>query len=82
MIDVLFFAGLKQQVGTEKLSIERGHCQTVAQLRDKLIESHPDWQTPLTSNSVKVAVNQTLANVHTTINDHDEVAFFPPMTGG
>lgn len=40
------------------------------------------WQRALESDSLNIAVNQELADVNTPVNSGDEVAFFPPVTGG
>jgi len=47
-----------------------------------LINLYPQWQPILAEKKWLVAVNQAMANMHTSVSDNDEVAFFPPVTGG
>jgi molybdopterin synthase sulfur carrier subunit len=54
----------------------------VTGLREKLIELHPAWLEFLASDKLLFSVNQTLVKASHAIQDGDEVAFFPPVTGG
>ena len=82
MISVLFFAQLREQLQCEKLSLELPADSKVAGLREKLIEHHPAWREFLASDTLLFSVNQTLVKASYPIQDGDEVAFFPPVTGG
>lgn len=82
MIRVLFFAQLREQLQCENLSIELPADLSVTDLREKLIELHPTWLEFLASDKLLFSVNQTLVKTSHIIQDGDEVAFFPPVTGG
>ncbi|UTA46759.1 molybdopterin converting factor subunit 1 [Simiduia sp. 21SJ11W-1] len=82
MIEVKFFASLRDQLGTDALSLEAHKITTAAEVRAQLIANHPHWQTPLSAENLLVAINQTMGNFSTSVHDGDEVAFFPPVTGG
>mgnify|MGYP001348914616 FL=1 len=82
MIRVLFFAQLREQLQCENLSLGLPADLSVAGLREKLIELHPTWLEFLTSDKLLFSVNQTLVKASHPIQDGDEVAFFPPVTGG
>lgn len=82
MIKVLFFARLREQLDCAELQLAADHVTDVNALRRKLLEHHPGWQEFLVNRQILVAVNQTLAKDDCMINDGDEVAFFPPVTGG
>lgn len=82
MIKVLFFAKLREQLGCEGIEMDGREINTVAELRRQLIEQHPHWAALLNDKNLLVAVNQTLAKAEHPINVDDEVAFFPPVTGG
>lgn len=79
---VLFFARLREQVGTERLDLEAPYPVTVAALREQLTQKGEPWARALSDNKLLVAVNQAMAHPDTPLKAGDEVAFFPPVTGG
>ncbi|MGY0591836.1 MAG: molybdopterin converting factor subunit 1 [Paraglaciecola chathamensis] len=81
MIQVLFFGQLKDQVKMPSVKVEEA-VTSVGELKKTLGVMHPQWQQYLSKDSILVAVNQTIGNDQTVLNDGDEVAFFPPVTGG
>lgn len=83
MITVLFFAGLREAVGTssETLALPAG-VSTVSALRDHLAARGEKWQALAGTKNLRAAVNQDMVPLMTAIKDGDEVAFFPPVTGG
>jgi molybdopterin synthase sulfur carrier subunit len=52
---------------------------TVAQLRKKLVDKYGECHFP---DNILCAVNQEIANDEVVVSDSDEVAFYPPVTGG
>ena len=83
MINVLFFAQVRELLGTAKLSLEASEqTQTAEALRATLAATDDKWAKVLTSDKLLVAVNQTISQWDTPVNDGDEVTFFPPVTGG
>jgi molybdopterin synthase sulfur carrier subunit len=82
VITVLFFAQLREQLQCEKLNLALPADLTITALREQLIELHPTWLEFLTSDKLLFSVNQTLVKASHIIQDGDEVAFFPPVTGG
>ncbi len=84
VVKLLYFASLREQVGSsgESLDLPLG-VASVATLREHLIARGGVWQSALAGNrALRVAVNQDLAVATTAIKEGDEVAFFPPVTGG
>jgi molybdopterin synthase sulfur carrier subunit len=82
-VRVLFFASLKEAVGCESLSIDLPEQLELSAFIDRLAEQlGAHAHQALTSESVRVAVNQELRNGPQVISDGDEVAFLPPVTGG
>jgi molybdopterin synthase sulfur carrier subunit len=81
MIQVLFFAQLREVLQTEGLALPKS-SSTVAELRIELQQKGPLWQEYLSNSRSLVAVNQTMQNDQAKLSDGDEVAFFPPVTGG
>lgn len=86
MIHVLFFARLREQLGCDKISVEATQLDSegisVETLLQQLCESHPEWAQWLLARDVLVALNQTICDKSATVQSGDEVAFFPPVTGG
>ncbi|EPA8653163.1 molybdopterin synthase sulfur carrier subunit [Photobacterium damselae] len=81
MITVLFFAQVKELVGHSQIDVEAS-VNTAEELRQQLALRGDKWQLALESGKLLVAVNQTICPLDTEIKDGDEVAFFPPVTGG
>jgi molybdopterin synthase sulfur carrier subunit len=79
---ILFFAGLRETLQCEQIELPVTLPATVADVRAALCQHYPEHQQHLSVGSALAAVNQTLADESGAINDGDEVAFFPPVTGG
>ena len=80
MINVHFFGRLRDTLKCERIEIPAP--ENVAQLRIALGEKFSKWQDLLQQNQALVAVNQTMSDEHKALQRGDEVAFFPPVTGG
>jgi molybdopterin synthase sulfur carrier subunit len=83
-VKVLFFAGLREQLGTaaEEIELPAG-VNTVAALRSHLAAKGDSWRSALGEpRLVRAAVNHDMAQPGARIKAGDEVAFFPPVTGG
>ncbi|MBC8493901.1 MAG: molybdopterin converting factor subunit 1 [Candidatus Thioglobus sp.] len=76
---ILYFASLKENLKTSSESIELENNTSVKQLRDLLAKKHGEYYFP---NNILCAVNQEIATDTTLIQTTDEVAFYPPVTGG
>jgi molybdopterin synthase sulfur carrier subunit len=76
MITVKYFASLKESLGRSQDLVEPS---TVATVQDVWAKVAID--TDLSSNLL-IAVNLEYADMNHRVNDGDEVAFFPPVTGG
>ena len=83
-ITILYFARLKEALGlgSERLPLPPS-IATVAALREFLRARGGAWEVELApAKPVRAAVNQEMVPPHTRLNPGDEVAFFPPVTGG
>ena len=74
-IHVRFFASLREQTGIDSKTVDADGLLTVRDLWFALTDKPLD-ESPL------VALNKVYAGSDHTIKDGDEVAFFPPITGG
>ena len=85
MIKVLFFAQVRELIGTGSLELPAESAAVltdIESLRLALSERGDRWALALESGKLLAAVNQTLVESSHEIQDGDEVAFFPPVTGG
>ena len=83
-LTILYFAWLRERVGRseEVLALPDG-VRTVAQLIDHLAGRDSAHAAAFDNRgTVRCAVNQEFAPVTTELHPGDEVAFFPPVTGG
>lgn len=84
MIRIVYLARLREALGTpaEQVELPRD-VGTVATLLAWLRARGDVWDRELASGrAVRVAVNHDLAQATTAIGNGDEVALFPPVTGG
>jgi len=82
-IKLLYFAKLREALGTggEEIALPAGVAD-VAALRKHLAARGDAWQELTRSQSLRAALNQRMVGPEAAIADGDEVAFFPPVTGG
>lgn len=77
MIQILFFAGVKETIGKEAMELE-WQGQTIAQVKEYLLSAFPS----LSLQGVMVAVNEEFAMDEDTVEENDTIAFIPPVSGG
>lgn len=82
MIKVVFFAALREQLGCESITLTADGIKTINQVKQALVAQQPAWQDFIENNSLLSAVNHDMVDGETQIKAGDEVAFFPPVTGG
>lgn len=81
MIKILFFAALRERLDCEETT-EQDFTGTAAMLLEQLKARSAHWARTLDNQEVLCAVNQELVPLTQPVQDGDEVAFFPPVTGG
>ncbi|OPX55217.1 molybdenum cofactor biosynthesis protein MoaC/molybdopterin converting factor, subunit 1,TIGR01682 [Oceanospirillum multiglobuliferum] len=83
-IQVRFFAQLKEQLGCEQQWIELSQLEahTLDGVLQHLQQQQPDWQAALAANNLLMSINQNMVKRQARVTAGDEVAFFPPVTGG
>jgi sulfur-carrier protein len=80
MLKILYFANLRETIGFAAESIELpAGVGTVGELRAALGKRH---EALLTAKNLRAAINQKMCGMDAPVADGDEVAFFPPVTGG
>ena len=81
-LQVRYFASLREALGKDRESVGTS-AATAGALRQALIERGEPYATALAhGKAVRMAVNQVMAADGQALRDGDEVAFFPPVTGG
>ncbi|MDH3376735.1 MAG: molybdopterin converting factor subunit 1 [Gammaproteobacteria bacterium] len=75
-VTIRFFAGLKEQLGVERREVDAAVIKTVSDAWRAVVahEELPD--------NILIALNLEYATADRAVRDGDEVAFFPPVTGG
>ena len=82
MIDVLYFAWVRERIGVPKERVETT-AATVADLIAELKAREPRYEAAFADlTALRVAIDQTLSTFDAPLAGVREVAFFPPMTGG
>lgn len=83
-VKILYFASLREQLGSsgEELELPAG-VDSLAALHALLLARGGVWQAALGGGKlVRMAVNQEIVPASSAVRGGDEVAFFPPVTGG
>ncbi len=82
-VKILYFAALREAVGrsAEELVLP-ADVGSVGELRAHLAARGEGWQMLAAGRNVRAAVNQRMVESNTALGMGDEVAFFPPVTGG
>ena len=83
-VKVLYFAGLRERLGqaAEEIELPPG-VSTLAGLRSHLVSRGGEWQSAFAETRlVRMAINQDMAEANAPVRAGDEIAFFPPVTGG
>lgn len=82
-VRILYFAALRERLdrAEERLDLPPG-VATAGALRAHLAGRGGAWEALTSVRNLRVAVNQRMGGADTPLADGDEVAFFPPVTGG
>jgi len=82
-VRILYFASLREAVGraSEELDVP-AEVGTLGALRAFLATRGEGWEALGEGRNVRAALNQRMSGADTALSAGDEVAFFPPVTGG
>lgn len=81
-IQVKFFASLKESIGTSQTNLTVPVECTVEMLLRHIQDTYGRDNPLIDINHVRVAVNQQMVEFDQVIREDDEIAIFPPITGG
>ncbi len=82
MINVLFFASIRETLGVERTEVTRDDACSVADVVLSLRQRGDVWDDVLNNADLLCSVNQELVAMDAPLNDGDELGLFPPVTGG
>ncbi len=82
MIKVLFFAQIREMVGMDSLDLDVSNETTAEAVRSELVSRGGSWPQALEHDRLLVAINHNVSPMDAKVSDGDELAFFPPVTGG
>lgn len=79
-INVRFFAVLKEMAGADSIRLEMERGSTLADLKEKLKKKY--GKSLWLNRSIVFAVNGSVSKEDVQLNEGDEVALLPPVSGG
>ena len=82
MVMVRFFAGFKEKVKTDRFEVAVDSKTTLGDFINKLGVSFPEISELLKKKQATIAVNHEIVEVDYLVKEGDEVAIFPPVSGG
>jgi molybdopterin synthase sulfur carrier subunit len=83
MIRVLYFASFRERLQTDAEALPACGIEDVGSVLHQLRQRDGAWgEIFAEGQTVMIAVNQEMADSKTPVKDGDELAFFPPVTGG
>jgi molybdopterin synthase sulfur carrier subunit len=77
-VGVKFFARCREIAGAKQKELELEEGMKLKDLKELLMQEYPD----LKNLKLLVSLNHAYANPEATLNDKDEIAVFPPVSGG
>lgn len=81
-VTIRYFASIREALGTGSESLQTS-ATTVGALREQLMSrSDAAAQVLAAAKAVRMALNQDICDADAVLSNGDEVAFFPPVTGG
>lgn len=82
MLTIKFFAVLRERLATEEMQLDVNRPMTVTELLEQLKARSDKWHKELSRYDLLCAVNHEFADPSRTVRNGDELALFPPVTGG
>ena len=79
-IRILFFASLADITGTRETEVDSALFSDVSSVFERFVREFPALAAH--RSSLMCAVNQEFAGSNARVHDGDEIAFFPPVSGG
>ncbi|MEM1113588.1 MAG: molybdopterin converting factor subunit 1 [Pseudomonadota bacterium] len=82
-VAVLFFARVREDLDCDRLQLALAEDgQTVGKVRERLMLRGPTWERVLSETNLVAACNHEVVDDSHRLSAGDEIAFYPPVTGG
>lgn len=82
-MQVLYFAWMRERIGTAAEEVDPDGAATARELVERLVARDERYALAFADMAaVRVAIDQEMCDLDTSISGAREVAFFPPVTGG
>ena len=79
---IKYFAWIKDITNLEEEEINVNEAKSLDELKTYIIEKYPDLKKHMIKEILRFAINKEYAVKNTNLNDADEIAIFPPVSGG
>ena len=82
MLTIKFFAVLRERLATDEVQLDVTESTPVSELLEQLKQRSEKWHKELSRYDLLCAINHEFADPTATVGNGDELALFPPVTGG
>ena len=79
---IKYFAWIKDITNLEEEEINLNQAKNLDELKTYIIKKYPDLKKHMIKEILRFAINQEYAIDNTNLNNEDEIAIFPPVSGG
>ena len=79
---IKYFAWIKDITNLEEEEVNLNEAKNLDELKTYIIEKYPDLKKHMIKEILRFAINQEYAVNNTNLNEEDEIAIFPPVSGG
>ena len=79
---IKYFAWIKDITNLEEEEINLNAAKNLDELKTYIIEKYPDLKKHMIKEILRFAINKEYAVINTNLNEEDEIAIFPPVSGG
>jgi len=79
---IKYFAWIKDITNLEEEEIDLNEAKNLDELKTFIIKKYPDLKKHMIKEILRFAINQEYAVNNTNLNNEDEIAIFPPVSGG
>ena len=79
---IKYFAWIKDITNLEEEEVNLNEAKNLDELKTYIVEKYPDLKKHMIKEILRFAINQEYAVNNTNLNQEDEIAIFPPVSGG